>query len=64
MISIVKLGEQFPKHHGIKEYAILVTGRGLKIEKQFLLEFSPYTQIRSQFQMICHTTDLPILLVH
>ena len=30
-------------------------------EKQFLLRCSAYTQIRSQFQKICHTTDLPNL---
>ena len=33
-------------------------------EKHFLLEFHTYTQIRSQFQNICHNTDLPNLLNH
>jgi hypothetical protein len=31
-------------------------------EKHFLLECPTYTQIRSQFQKICHTTNLPNLL--
>jgi hypothetical protein len=33
-------------------------------EKHFLLECPVYTQIRSQFQNICHNTDLPNLLSH
>jgi hypothetical protein len=31
-------------------------------EKQFLLNCPTYTQIRSHFQNICHTTNLPNLL--
>jgi hypothetical protein len=31
-------------------------------EKHFLLDFPAYTQIRSHFQNICHTTNLPNLL--
>jgi hypothetical protein len=31
-------------------------------EKQFLLYCPAYTQIRSQFQNICHTTNLPNFL--
>jgi hypothetical protein len=33
-------------------------------EKHFLLECPAYTQIISQFQNICHNTDLPNLLSH
>jgi hypothetical protein len=33
-------------------------------EKHFLLEFPTYTQIRSQFQNICHNTNLPNLPSH
>ena len=31
-------------------------------ENQFLLDCPSYTQIRSQFQNICHTTNLPNIL--
>jgi hypothetical protein len=33
----------------------------VEYEKHFLLECPSYTHIRSQFQMICHTIDLPNL---
>jgi hypothetical protein len=33
-------------------------------EKHFLLECPAYTQVRYQFQNICHNTDLPNLLSH
>jgi hypothetical protein len=33
-------------------------------EKHFLLKCHVYTQIRSQFQNICHNTDLPNLPSH
>jgi hypothetical protein len=33
-------------------------------ENHFFLECPPYTQIRSQFQNICHNIELPNLLSH
>ena len=36
----------------------------VEYEKHFLLEFPVYTQIRSQFQNVCHNTDLRNLLSH
>jgi hypothetical protein len=36
--------------------------KGVEDEKEFLLDSPTYTQIRSQFQNICHTTTLHNIL--
>jgi hypothetical protein len=62
MSSIVKLGvDEFPKHHGMKECVTFVTLRRLNM-KITLIDCPTYTHIRSHFQNICHTTNLPNLL--
>ena len=62
MSSIVKLGiGQFLKRHGMKECHLCDTKK-VECEKKFLLDCPTYTQIRSHFQNICHTTNLPNLL--
>ena len=59
MSSIVKLGvDQFIKRHGMKE----CDTKKVEDEKHFLLDCPTYTHIRSHFQNICHTTNLPNLL--
>jgi hypothetical protein len=58
----VKLGVgQFLKCHGMKECHICDTKK-VEDEKHFLLDCPAYTHIRSHFQNIDHTTNLPNLL--
>ena len=73
-ISIAKIKTNFHKLHSeIGHWSIPKTPWDKKVfhlcdtkkiedEKQFLLDCPSYTQIRSQFQNICHTTNLPNLL--
>jgi hypothetical protein len=52
---------QFLKHHGMKKCVTFVTLRNLKM-KSTLLDCPTYTEIRSDFQNICHSTNIPNLL--
>jgi hypothetical protein len=58
----VKLGVgQLVKCHGMKE-CHLCDIKKVEDEKHFLLYCPAYTEIRSHFQDICHTNNLPNLL--
>jgi hypothetical protein len=63
MSSILKVDiGQFLKHHGMKECHLCDTKK-VEDEKHFILDCPTYTHIRSQFQNICHTTNIPNLLI-
>ena len=53
-----------PKIPSDEIFCHLCDAKRLEYEKKFILDCLAYTQIRSQFQKICHNTNLPNLLTH
>ena len=53
---------EVPKTPWVERIFHLFENMKFEDEKHFLLEFSPYTDIRSQFYNLCCNTDLHSLL--